>query len=404
MRLSDSFFCAIFLLLLLFSVQSFSQIKYEKGYYIDTNGNRTNCLIRNTDWRTNPSSFRIRQTEQAADQKRTIDDVIEFGIDGIVKFLRADVEIDQSSDVVNDMSTEQDPLYKKKRIFLNVLVEGEASLYKYIDGDSKRFFYSLHRGLIEQLIYKRYITDNVILTNNTYRKQLWENVQCRFANISTVEKLKYKESDLRDYFLAYNRCKGKPVLDLNKRQERDRFRLKLALGVNRSTLSVENALFTTRNATFDPQYGFRMGMELEYVLPFNKNKWGLLLESSYQYFNGEEVLPNETVKLNFKSLEFPLGLRYYAFLSDKAKLFFNAHYIPSYSLNFNSMVTYRKSDPLEVLPKSSFALGLGASVRNFSVELRAYPKRELLGSYLYWSGNYQRISFLLGYTLINYKR
>lgn len=190
MRLSDSFFCAIFLLLLLFSVQSFSQIKYEKGYYIDTNGNRTNCLIRNTDWRTNPSSFRIRQTEQAADQKRTIDDVIEFGIDGIVKFLRADVEIDQSSDVVNDMSTEQDPLYKKKRIFLNVLVEGEASLYKYIDGDSKRFFYSLQRGLIEQLIYKRYITDNVILTNNTFRKQLWENVQCRFANISTVEKLK----------------------------------------------------------------------------------------------------------------------------------------------------------------------------------------------------------------------
>lgn len=381
-----------------------AQIKYESGYYIDTLGVKVNCLIRNADWRENPTYFRWKSNENSSEQRKTIQEVKEFGIAGVVKFLRAEVEVDQSSDVVNDMSYEHDPVNKIKMIFLRVLIEGEASLYSYIDGDSKRYFYSLNNGVIEQLVYKRYITDNVILTNNGFQKQLWDNVRCKNTNISTVQHMKYTEVQLRNYILAYNRCIGKPVMSMYNKSEREVFRVKAIAGINRSSLTVENALFSTRNAAFEPQIGARLGMELEYILPFNKNKWGVLLESSFQYFKGKDVLVNETARINFKSIEFPLGLRYYTYLSKQFQLFFNAHYIPSYSVNFKTMVTYTKTDPLEILPKSSFAFGLGTSMKRLSAELRYYPKRELMGSYLYWSGNYQRISILLGYSIVKIRK
>lgn len=50
-------------LLLLFSTNLFSQVKFETGYFITNDGRKMECLIRNFDLRNNPHSFAYKRTE-----------------------------------------------------------------------------------------------------------------------------------------------------------------------------------------------------------------------------------------------------------------------------------------------------------------------------------------------------
>ena len=40
-------------LLLLISIFTYSQTKFQKGYFIKTNGDKVECLIKNEDWKNN---------------------------------------------------------------------------------------------------------------------------------------------------------------------------------------------------------------------------------------------------------------------------------------------------------------------------------------------------------------
>jgi hypothetical protein len=46
-------------LLFLFSF-SYAQITFEKGYFINNSGDRTECFIKNIDWRDNPTKFEYK--------------------------------------------------------------------------------------------------------------------------------------------------------------------------------------------------------------------------------------------------------------------------------------------------------------------------------------------------------
>ncbi len=39
---------------------AFSQVRFEKGYFIDNQDKRTECLVRNVGWDNNPESFRYK--------------------------------------------------------------------------------------------------------------------------------------------------------------------------------------------------------------------------------------------------------------------------------------------------------------------------------------------------------
>ena len=40
----------LILLITILSFNCYSQIKYQKGYYINNDGQKTDCLIKNVDW------------------------------------------------------------------------------------------------------------------------------------------------------------------------------------------------------------------------------------------------------------------------------------------------------------------------------------------------------------------
>ena len=128
----------ILLLTIVFSLNSYSQISYEKGYFIDNANQKINCLIKNSDWKNNPTEFEYKLSEKGESKNATIRSIKEFGIDNSSKYIRSTVEIDRSSESVNFLSNDMNPNFNKETLFLRVLVEGKANLLEYVDSNLKR--------------------------------------------------------------------------------------------------------------------------------------------------------------------------------------------------------------------------------------------------------------------------
>ncbi|HEX9979219.1 MAG TPA: hypothetical protein VGB50_01495 [Flavobacterium sp.] len=141
MRTSYLFFFILYLTI------ANAQIHFEKGYYIDNSGHRAECLIENLDWNNNPRKFNLKLTEGGEIQERTIDNTKEFGIADVSKYVRADVDIDRSSDRLSTLTKEKKPTFVNERMFLKVLVEGPQSLYTYDESGLNRFFLQNKRWL-----------------------------------------------------------------------------------------------------------------------------------------------------------------------------------------------------------------------------------------------------------------
>jgi hypothetical protein len=70
----------------------YAQVKFDSGYFVANDGRKTICLIKNYDWKYNPTEFLYKQTENADVQKATITDIREFGVFNFSRYERYDVE------------------------------------------------------------------------------------------------------------------------------------------------------------------------------------------------------------------------------------------------------------------------------------------------------------------------
>lgn len=66
------------LLIALFTIlcaESYSQIAFEKGYFINESNKRVDCLIKNVDWRSNPKKFEYKLSQNDTVQEATVQTV-----------------------------------------------------------------------------------------------------------------------------------------------------------------------------------------------------------------------------------------------------------------------------------------------------------------------------------------
>jgi len=72
---------ALILFFLAFCFQSYSQVSFEKAYFVDNDNIRTECFIKNKDLYNNPISFEYKLNEDESTVKvGDINRVKEFGI------------------------------------------------------------------------------------------------------------------------------------------------------------------------------------------------------------------------------------------------------------------------------------------------------------------------------------
>jgi hypothetical protein len=387
----------LFLILVLAATYSYGQIKFEKGYLIDNENHRVDCLIKNYDWKNTPVEFDYKLGENERFQKGNVLNVKEFGISGISKYIMAETKIDRSSEEITTLSKERKPNWSKEQLFLKVLIDGKACLYQYRLHNFERYFYSVSGSPVQQLIYKQYYAqEKSVAYNNDFRQQLWNDVRNTKTTLSSVEKIIYEQSELERYFKQYNDTEQKTIRSSGKNT--DFLFLKVKAGIDYSSVAVMQKFYGPEFKNSDQDFNYRVGLEAGYILPFNKNKWEFIIDPSYQYFNKKM----SEMSVDYKSIEFPIGLRYNFFLNDYLKLFVNGFFIPVSNFDFHSTVDIRFANTkyhLNVLHGSSYAMGGGVDYKKFSMEFRFYPNSDLLNRYVDASTDYHRCSLIVGYSL-----
>lgn len=397
-------------LFLLFSIHSYSQITFQKGYFIDINNKKTDCLIKNLDWLNNPTDIEYKLDEQDQPIKINISQLKSFGIDNESKYEKHTVDIDRSSRILSEMGYDKNPIFKSEDLLLKVLIEGKATLLEYNNDNLTRYFFKTDSLPVTQLIHKSYkITEAQIAENNQYKQQLWMGLKCDNIAINEVENLSYKKNRLIKFFIKYNQCNNSEFVDYKVKEKKDRdfFNLTIRPGITSSNLSVSKDEVSFYNIDFDNNIAFRIGLEAEFILPFNKNKWAVIFEPTYQTNKFEKVKENyrgDEMKqiVEYNTIEFPFGFRHYMFLNNDSKIFINAQYIIEHSINSRAYFERFKniSNELDLTPKSSFAFGLGYNFKKkYSIEARANLRKNILGNYLEWTSTYQSFALVFGYSI-----
>ena len=402
---------ALILIILAFSLKGYSQIIFEKGYFINNSNQKIDCLIKNNDWKNNPETFEYKLSENSEPAIADVKSAKEFGIYSISKYIRSTVKIDKSKENLDDLSYDKEPTYVEEVLFLKVLVEGKSNLYYYVNGNLQRFYYNTDSSAIEPLVYKKYlVSENVVEENNQFKRQLWADLKCPTIGINKVENLHYKKNSILNFFMEYNKCSNSNFTRYDGKVKKDLVNLTLRAHLNNSSAYIRNTAYT-RNSTadFGSKSTLGFGIEAEYIFPFNKNKWSIFVEPTYQNFKAEIITDDFFVatkklisNINYSSIEVPLGIRHYLFLNKNSKLFINAAYVFDFNLKSSIEIkrddnTYYNSLLVNTLNNTSFGIGYKFKDK-YSIETRYQTSRTLLSDYLFWDSSYTTASLIFGYS------
>ena len=376
-----------------------AQILFEKGYFIDYRNARIDCLIRNVDWKNNPEKFDYKLSENAEIKTVNIKETKEFGIGNDLKLVRFRVGIDRSSSDINKLSYNRLPEFKQEDLFLKVILEGKATLYQYSSNNTERFFYTIDSLQPQQLVYKSYkINDSQIGKNEGYKQQLLEKFSCGNASINDIDKIRYAKKDLTKFFAAYNQCTSGSSIVYGEKTQRDFFNLSIRPRYTKSSLSINQNISDFRDANFGSKSQFGIGLEAEFILPFNKNKWTITLEPTYDSFKAKAPTDNQSVAIDYKAITLPIGVRHYMYLNNNSKFFINVVYILNFDLN--STFDYEHTLDFDVTSRNNLGFGAGFKFKDrFIIEVRQALETDLIGNSEGWNADYKQSSLILGYTL-----
>ncbi|MDX1372760.1 MAG: outer membrane beta-barrel protein, partial [Nitrososphaeraceae archaeon] len=176
-------------------------------------------------------------------------------------------------------------------------------------------------------------------------------------------------------------------------------------------LSISNSVSYPEKLKYDRTGSFGLGLEFEFILPFNNSKWAITLEPIYSKYSNELYTNNDNVsggiakfEVDYSSLTLPLSLRYYFYLNEHSKIFLNASYITNFKSESNYILEKRNDGSvktqLEIVSENSFSYGVGYKYQDkFIFEFRYLPSKDLLNIYSIWNSEYSSVSFIIGYTL-----
>jgi len=404
----------------IFSLKGYSQITFEKGYIITNSDQKVECLIKKNKWRYNPKNLEYKISEGIEPISADVKLIKEFKIANYSKFVRKTIKIDMSNENIANLSNSKYPEFIEQTLFLRVLMEGPSILYQYESNGLLRFFYTKPNSeQVEQLVYKNYyVANNSVATNNQFKQQLWMDLKCSSIAMSTIEKLEYNKNSLINFYKKYYECANPDSAIVQVRKEKkDLFNLSIRPRVNYSSVSVQNLKVTSTKADFNNELDFGIGVEAEFIFPFNKNKWAFAREPTYQSFNSEETIYSDYIggtKLNinvdYSSIEVPLSLRHYFYFNQSSKLFIDASYVLDFS--FNSSIIFKLPDNfvyenLKIKSQGNFALGIGYKFKDkYNLQMRYQFERDILplkyspnANYFVWDAKYNAISVIIGYTI-----
>lgn len=377
------------------------QITFKPAYFIDNSGSKVSCLIKDVEWKSNPTNFEYKLTEDSTVQIATIDNVQEFQIEDFSKYIRKTVELDRW-DVFSPVTEQRESVYKIETLLLKEIVKGAANLYGYADGSFTTYFYEVNQAPIKQLVRKNYYVTDAIgnrkkYSNNMFKRQLYSDLKCDDITENRAKNVNYFEGDFVRFFKKYNACMGDTV-DVAESGE-TKFHLGIRAGVVQNSFSIDH----NSDARFSYDYGdntqLRVGLEAEVILPFNRNKWSILFEPVYAAFKGEGDQTMFTGTVDYKAIEFQMGIRHYMFLKSESKIFVNGGLVYAIKINDKNYYIEQNVYPILFKPQVQLMVGAGYKYKKISAEVRYLGPQRLLADSTLWNSKFTSLAFVLGYQI-----
>lgn len=395
------------IILFLFSANLFAQIKFEKGYFIDSQNTKVECFIKNKDWIGLPSEIEFKLTKESKVETISLQNLNEFKIDETDHYYRKyKFLIDKDISAANDNFVEE-------TTFLRIIVEGTATLLEY--NQYRLYFYATEKGSVKQLKYKRYVdSESKVREDNSFRKELFDNLKCTNITFENTLKLEPEKRDLAEFFVTYNKCRNSDYSNYNSYKTKTEFNFKALVGISSYSIVSELSFlnYGSRSLNYkSSSTNFVVGFETELILPFNNNVWSVFLAPNYQYHSQDvydEVVNfsgyNGKILINdrYSYVDLPIGIRKYFYLDKNSKIFIDGSYSFLLFTNKNEKRTFEPdidySVPLVVVNTTNssmaFRIGFGYSYDNqYYFSINYNPIKELPQS------SVKSFTFLVSYKL-----
>jgi len=404
-----------------------AQREFLPGKITKSNGETIEALIKISGWKNNPYfiDYKINGEDRIITGK--VEDVAAFEIFDKVKYVRADVAFDRSSDLQGQLSTVRDPLWENEILFLKILVESETSLLLHKTNKTMRFYYQKGSGGYEPLVYKKFLSNGRVQRNRAYRKQIQDNFSCGY-DLDELRKAEYKIKDMVDLFVGINKCLNHEVNIMQAEGSKGSTTWAIQPGLNfisgrmtKSIIAVGGTQPETYSSNIDGKTDIRIGIEGEYMLPQSINKWSLFFGAAYSgfkasgqwndvlYFSNLTLLRGtQSWEATVSNITFNIGIRRYFKLNDKTRILTSLGWVPGLTLDLNSSAdialinnnvatTGAKLDPQEV---SNFIAGLGIQMGNLTLEARYNTNRQVLNESLLYDLEHSGFSILIGFRFL----
>ncbi|MEE1898899.1 hypothetical protein V1389_11155 [Flavobacterium rakeshii] len=293
-----------------------SYAQENKGYYVTNGDVRINGYFKSDNF-SNPTDLEFKKDNSDTFEKLELQAIKEYGVDNQYRMIKKKVLVDKSkSSSVKYYSNFKDPDWEKETLFLNVVVDGDASLYSCVYNGENKFFYQVDSKQIKlnQLVFKKYVFNNSdIKENNTYKQDLSNNIKCDDSGIN-FGSLSYTENALKKVFVAYNKCKGSDyAVYENKGATKIEFYLSAYAGATLNMLATK----TEGGSANDNALGFTIGAEAAIVMQ-SSNLGGFLRLDYTKSSELKTITPDaktsrleEESKLDVSCFSVLVGPRYY---------------------------------------------------------------------------------------------
>ncbi|MFP9115102.1 hypothetical protein ACLI1A_14280 [Flavobacterium sp. RHBU_3] len=306
-----------------------------KGYYITTSGQRTEGYFKSVNF-YNENNLLFTSAETGTDYAKVDPETVsEYGAGDDVVFKKFTVQLDDSKLMGTDVGPEKMPVWVTKTVFMNLIIDGDASLYSYTSDKGVKYFFDVKSKNIalNQLVYKQYMAkQNAIGENSQFRQQLYNSVSCPGDNVSAYSSLNYSKKEIQNVFRKYNSCtgSGKETKELEATASRkSKFTFTLLAGAGSTKVETGN---------IDPVPGsttntlFTGGAEMALTLP--SGMFSFFFKAMYEDVSAETQITTttptrtsvdtHTIKSSFADLY--IGPRYNFNFAGKHTLFADVAY------------------------------------------------------------------------------
>jgi hypothetical protein len=312
----------------LFLNLSFSQ-KFEKGYFIENNGNKVECFLDKKYQFYSPDILKYKLLENDNIKEIGLNSIKELSIYNKVIYYKFNVELEVSGVGIEDLNNEKKLNTITKNVLLELVEDGKIKLFVY-NFDYKSCFYLLKEGesVPELLDYKKYRSGEqfvAVSENNDYRNEIYNFVKDANISAAELENIEYEEDDLQKVIKRYNEFNNNS-LSLNiKKSKSSKLNIKPRLSILNSSVEYQNLINSSFNSKskFDSKVGLGFGIDLELETISNFSVFLSPIFSSYTNTSTQTIYgvsSNDRVietKVDYKFIRNLIGVRKYFELKNK---------------------------------------------------------------------------------------